>query len=193
MGHRSAIDSISRSGFQSTHPVWGGTLGALGNAIVCCISIHPPRVGWDSAWQICCCSQSWKFQSTHPVWGGTPLPESFRRQTCDFNPPTPCGVGLSPGRNCPGHFYFNPPTPCGVGHKPDTRPFAKTSFQSTHPVWGGTGGAAGTLRAGGISIHPPRAGWDPCIGHVLQRRVDFNPPTPCGVGLICKSDPPKPV
>ena len=33
--------------FQSTHPVWGGTIGERNNMTVINISIHPPRVGWD--------------------------------------------------------------------------------------------------------------------------------------------------
>ena len=34
------------------------------------ISIHPPRVGWDSSFSIRPLSL-YIFQSTHPVWGGT--------------------------------------------------------------------------------------------------------------------------
>ena len=34
-----------------------------------------------------------------------------------------------------------------------------------------------------ISIHPPRAGWDLDIHPPLRVLYDFNPPTPCGVGL----------
>ena len=79
-------------------------------------------------------------------------------------------------------------------------------FQSTHPVRGGTcfrivqavpkvisihPPRAGWDQANSrqrpkrlISIHPPRAGWDQknfCKMHMLQY---FNPPTPCGVGLV---------
>ena len=35
-------------GFQSTHPVWGGTLCTTHIFYHFLISIHPPRVGWDS-------------------------------------------------------------------------------------------------------------------------------------------------
>ena len=82
----------NRPGFQSTHPVWGGTaqrrtqcaillyfnpptpcgvglyiaLMETGSTI---ISIHPPRVGWDSG--------RISAVSAPPY----------------FNPPTPCGVG----------------------------------------------------------------------------------------------------
>ena len=33
-----------------------------------------------------------------------------------------------------------------------------------------------------ISIHPPRAGWDPLHRQVKRVYPYFNPPTPCGVG-----------
>ena len=34
--------------FQSTHPVWGGTTMQSEQETMSIISIHPPRVGWDS-------------------------------------------------------------------------------------------------------------------------------------------------
>ena len=78
--------------FQSTHPVWDGTISqyeALDWASISIhpsrvgwgdresyiilatgISIHPSRVGWDGGGET-----SWTlddvFQSTHPVWDGT--------------------------------------------------------------------------------------------------------------------------
>ena len=78
------------------------------------ISIHPPRVGWDE--------QALKKAQSY----------------LNFNPPTPCGVGLAYG---------------GVGACP-------TGFQSTHPVWGGTEMQGNIGQLGKISIHPPRVGWD---------------------------------
>ena len=101
----------------------------------------------------------------------------------DFNPPTPCGVG-------PGFWAapeigpdFNPPTPCGVGRRsgapnalfccisihPPRVGWDYTlhswrqgvqSFQSTHPVWGGTLAEFPRSQRRHISIHPPRVGWD---------------------------------
>ena len=78
-------------------------------------------------------------------------------------------------------------------------------FQSTHPVRGGTNMCvycplycqisihpprAGwdvkhfgiSTREIGISIHPPRAGWDQLINGNSIETINFNPPTPCGVG-----------
>ena len=56
--------------------------------------------------------------------------------------------------------YFNPPTPCGVGHIVNAYGMPDIAFQSTHPVRGGTDNGAIDLVQVGISIHPPRAGWD---------------------------------
>ena len=144
--------------FQSTHPVWGGTRIFTADDERAEISIHPPRVGWDL-----------------PVY-----PEFWAQM--DFNPPTPCGVGLSGhpffkvgfrfqsthpvwggtwnyrGWHCAGNF--NPPTPCGVGRELTILETAGRIFQSTHPVWGGT--------------------FCPSCGATQEE--DFNPPTPCGVG-----------
>ena len=57
-------------------------------------------------------------------------------------------------------------------------------FQSTHPVWGGTTAAYEDLTKQAISIHPPRVGWDEQGRKAFAMDHDFNPPTPCGVGLI---------
>ena len=104
-------------------------------------------------------------------------------------------------------LYFNPPTPCGVGqaalwggdkdlsisiHPPRVGwdiahhlrgDGAAIRFQSTHPVWGGTRLDCPRWGRGTISIHPPRVGWDG-FGPMKPTNADnFNPPTPCGVGL----------
>ncbi len=57
--------------------------------------------------------------------------------------------------------------------------FEEVLFQSTHPVRGGTlDYYFPTLANLGISIHPPREGWD-YRGYVLLPGVqNFNPPTP---------------
>ena len=100
--------------FQSTHPVWGGTI-SLSPVDGCeLISIHPPRVGWDARCY------------THT--------QSQRH----FNPPTPCGVGHDGTLYTTKAQNFNPPTPCGVGRMPDISWDSIAPFQSTHPVWGGT-------------------------------------------------------
>ena len=144
--------------FQSTHPVWGGTSPCCSGTDGCYISIHPPRVGWDIfsaegcgvpiisihpprvGWDECVQRQSAEVEiSIHPprVGWDCPLLASLSRLP-NFNPPTPCGVGLlSCLLNLPGQ-----------------------TFQSTHPVWGGTPRPLFSLCIEAISIHPPRVGWD---------------------------------
>ena len=81
------------TGFQSTHPLRGGTgsIQLVGGFLS--ISIHPPLAGWDD------------------VAEPTIQPGEY------FNPPTPCGVGRSIVVNLYNHGNFNPPTPCGVGRE----------------------------------------------------------------------------
>ena len=148
--------------FQSTLPVWGGTVVDVGAKTGLVISIHPPRVGRDVSISV------WFFGTFH------------------FNPPSPCGEGrkdslpssstttisIHPprvGRDRPAPFagagpcYFNPPSPCGEGrgyHK--KRGFPHLGFQSTLPVWGGT-----------LSQGQHREGI-----------TNFNPPSPCGEGPL---------
>ena len=100
-----------------------------------------------------------------------------------FNPPTPCGVGrLAPAAAPSRLFDFNPPTPCGVGLYRSVPAVCTETFQSTHPVWGGTMFEDRTTANIKISIHPPRVGWDlPGCWPPLPL-PHFNPPTPCGVG-----------
>ena len=127
---------LRRAIFQSTHPVRGGTQKLSKLRVFLCISIHPPRAGWDEP--IARTAQSIKI-SIHPPRAGWDTPDRRRcRGDCNFNPPTPCGVG----RIGPSIF-------AGVH-----------VFQSTHPVRGGTRFLAVIFPASLISIHPPRAGWD---------------------------------
>ena len=168
--------------FQSTHPVWGGTVIPIYSGLIQRISIHPPRVGWDvgniahkkckvisihpprvgwdhdHAVPIC---HRVIFQSTHPVWGGTISLHQEAPEVDVFQSTHPVwgGTGISASGSM-SVLNFNPPTPCGVG-RGDCRVCLRLQrFQSTHPVWGGTGaGQAGGCREI-ISIHPPRVGWD---------------------------------
>ena len=102
--------------------------------------------------------------------------------------------------------HFNPPTPCGVGLMLKSGQRKWKTFQSTHPLWGGTPTEYEMVKMRVISIHPPLVGWDsvtevcssmiayfnpptPCgVGHLffalLWKTTYFNPPTPCGVGLF---------
>ena len=148
------------SQFQSTHPVWDGTLASDCSLFDTEISIHPSRVGWDELLSLLTQAESrisihpsrvgwdtvakfrltapWAFQSTHPVWDGTPIRCSHRQMDVDFNPPIPCGMGR-------------------VGDV----------FHQGFCV---------------ISIHPSRVGWDQRGRFRRAERRNFNPPIPCGMG-----------
>ena len=145
------------SSFQSTHPVWDGTKGAVQLDADQLISIHPSRVGWD-------CSHYFprvpgaRFQSTHPVWDGTSLfPQNPQRTTISIHP-SRVGWDSLDSYQKHIHLYFNPPIPCGMGRVLANQHFNDDQFQSTHPVWDGTGLIDGTgVTAGFQSTHPV---WD---------------------------------
>ena len=148
------------SQFQSTLPVWGGTLPS----------------GFSMAF-------SMMFQSTLPVWGGTAALLFAGYPVLYFNPPSPCGeghAGLRPGELA---ALFQSTLPVWGGPTNDLRPPPLRAFQSTLPVWGGTSSSStstalllrfqSTLPVWGgtslevreaeercISIHPPRVGRD---------------------------------
>ncbi len=52
------------------------------------------------------------------------------------------------------------------------------TFQSTHPVRGGTGRRWVCDPSNRISIHPPREGWDGKLNPITILANNFNPPTP---------------
>ena len=122
-----------------------------------------------------------------------------------FNPPTPCGVGQAgvqlfvsliqfqsthPLRGGPhrrsslsrdNRISIHPPLAgwdrvrvCGFCPQPE--------FQSTHPLRGGTRRNRTYGNRVYISIHPPLAGWTEIFWTKTETYLDFNPPTPCGVG-----------
>ena len=156
--------------------MWGGTTSPATAEKTQTISIHPPRVGWDG-FVICDLLDYQAFQSTHPVWGGTTPSSGKRWKQSHFNPPTPCGVGPKVFADQWYKSDFNPPTPCGVGPG-GMRGLARIgSFQSTHPVWGGTNHLSDMLPSTKISIHPPRVGWDSDWRHAGRTdRISIHPP-----------------
>ena len=62
------------------------------------------------------------------------------------------------------------------------------TFQSTHPVGGGTRSGVINDVTNAISIHPPRGGWDRVLSWSYASLSHFNPPTPWGVGLLRESN-----
>ena len=172
--------------FQSTHPVWGGTLQGAPLSYAQAISIHPPRVGWDmqgyffrgavtisihpprvgwDAYEKLINTPVSEFQSTHPVWGGT---------------------GTIPPPAMPARFQSTHPVWGGTCQACPWK-YRARGFQSTHPVWGGTVSSEASTVLRTISIHPPRVGWDLIRHHQVRHVKDFNPPTPCGVGRYSSS------
>ena len=146
--------------FQSTHPLRGGTGSAIDSVMPIIISIHPPLAGWDSDTRPIC-GHSLKI-SIHPPLAGW----DTGNQTI--------------GRRSP-KISIHPPL-AGWDRGSLHGLFLLTTFQSTHPLRGGTVLTACRRRNAWISIHPPLAGWDDAFIDTLFSLPDFNPPTPCGVG-----------
>ena len=140
------------------------------------ISIHPPRAGWDIP------------------------PTSEGGRIKNFNPPTPCGVGLKSPEKSARASEFQSTHPVRGGTKSGDTCEETYLFQSTHPVRGGTfrdlvtpndnvfqsthpvrGGTGCRRRRGGqrrISIHPPRAGWDEMrrLTEQAEDAISIHPP-----------------
>ena len=136
MGLKEKGTAAFQTVFQSTHPVWDGTQEQRAAGMAAQISIHPSRVGWDRKLHP---REPERIISIHPSrvgWDCGKTPRSSRRP--DFNPPIPCGMGLS--------------DPASV--------LTNAVFQSTHPVWDGTLPSDTTKTDTAISIHPSRVGWD---------------------------------
>ena len=78
--------------FQSTLPVWGGTLLASitrreGK------NFNPPSPCGEGRNEAITQGQNYVFQSTLPVWGGTFAYWVLYTGLRHFNPPSPCGEG----------------------------------------------------------------------------------------------------
>ena len=152
--------SVSISSFRPTHPARGGTDHHKSHADES-LNFNPPTPRGVGRTFVSIWLSTMIFQSTHPARGGTKTP---RRRPCNLR-------------------YFNPPTPRGVGHLPTDNERMGQGI-SIHPpregwdlhVW------RKTVTTTEISIHPPREGWDAALFPYVQPFVDFNPPTPRGVG-----------
>ena len=146
--------------FQSTHPLWRGTINhaALrGNTHY----FNPPTpcgVGRGRGIMVC---NDWKFQSTHPLWGGT---------------------GIIYGMYEDAKISIHPPL---VGW--DKQQLSDLGYQiiSIHPPLVGWDAVLLINKDMlPISIHPPLVGWDMAFTPLLTLHQYFNPPTPCGVGPL---------
>ena len=129
-----------------------------------------------------------EFQSTHPVWDGTAAAKPLGRSMMYFNPPIPCGMGplILRALVIAAAISIHPSR---VGWD-SARPIAAPNnvlFQSTHPVWDGTGYDICGWYGERISIHPSRVGWDCSGSRIYSHADDFNPPIPCGMGPAARS------
>ena len=176
------------SQFQSTLPVWEGTV-ALNVGKRFTRYFNPPspcgeglRSGPKGRGQV-------RFNPPSPCGEGRTITTKVISFP-SFNPPSPCGEGRRTPDGGPWIIRrFNPPSPCGEGpflsaqnpihhhvsiHPPrvgrDCKIFATTwslpLFQSTLPVWGGTVVSYFNGLIVKVSIHPPRVGRD--IGNYTQ-------------------------
>ena len=160
--------------FQSTHPVWDGTQPPVVPLARRLISIHPSRVGWDA--EATTCGKRRRI-SIHPSRVGWDF-EDMDKADDDFISIHPSRVGwdhtISLGS--PQASNFNPPIPCGMGL---TRPRSGSSrdvFQSTHPVWDGTVYTDLAQIHVAISIHPSRVGWDFVgVDDRMERKISIHP------------------
>ena len=157
--------------FQSTLPVWGGTM-----------------------WPIEIAALSFDFNPPSPCGEGRVTISTSSLVVADFNPPSPCGEGRcrSP-RRCRPARYFNPPSPCGEGLAVIGGNSATYGI-SIHPPRVGRDLSNHTMRGTCQYFNPP----SPCgegpvrIHDLLLQHTDFNPPSPCGEGqqkftkILCK-------
>ena len=188
--------------FQSTHPLRGATPNEYMTQSDFFISIHAPLAGCDLR-AVPISMMAARFQSTHPLRGATQHHEA-KAATCTISIHAPlagCDVVRivvpqnvqisihAPLAGCDAktraqrgsRLHFNPRTPCGVRPAREDAPKRGRGFQSTHPLRGATFFVLLPSGHSGISIHAPLAGCDPRRRRKLQRRLDFNPRTPCGV------------
>ena len=148
------------------------------------ISIHPPRMGWDSHVRVHQ-SAAPQFQSTHPAWGGTAYVLLLAIHKRYFNPPTPHGVGPA----CPvksegaGRISIHPPR-MGWDVRLRKADWKELNISIHPPRMGWDSGIDDLGQSFDISIHPPRMGWDNDFYANGKHVENFNPPTPHGVGLI---------
>ena len=104
------------------------------------------------------------------------------RRRSNFNPPAPCGAGRGHRTQLGFHPNFNPPAPCGAGQRCAASAWRGANFNPPAPCGAGHVWMLTLVVLLIISIHPPRAGRDPCRPSCPCHPGYFNPPAPCGAG-----------
>ena len=126
-----------------------------------------------------------RFQSTRPVRGGTnPLVQQIGKNLFQSTRPVRGGTPARRVRRTAYCISIHPPR---AGR--DTDAFSNAAmviFQSTRPVRGGT--MVPPPKIGVLlqfqSTRPVRGGTAHTMSCLNQQRSNFNPPAPCGAGLL---------
>ena len=145
------------------------------------VSIHPPRMGRDSINPAVTILEQ-HFNPPSPCGEGLSGWRGNWNWTTCFNPPSPCGEGRSSAHPSLMGICFNPPSPCGEGHYHLCPSRVQPNFNPPSPCGEGRLQHHADNTPMPISIHPPRVGRDPLVCIASKCNVDFNPPSPCGEG-----------
>ena len=153
--------------FQSTRPLRGATLDAIGKGFAVSISIHAPLAGRDYL-PIEEINSTQKFQSTRPLRGATvPRPRLYgQRLHISIHAPL-AGRDLRHSPTGSRIRHFNPRAPCGARLFCVGSTMPPYLFQSTRPLRGATVGVARLGDRLIISIHAPLAGRD-CLCFLIR-------------------------
>ena len=140
------------------------------------ISIHPPRAGRD---MLLASTDSCTSISIHPPRAGRDSVSALRAlHWSNFNPPAPCGAGRNWNDCRPHQTYFNPPAPCGAGLQVIMTGAILGYFNPPAPCGAGPSSPPPFLDPLPISIHPPRAGRDPCAYRIREYSRKFQSTRP---------------
>ena len=172
---RKSAPPTSHGLFQSTLPVWGGTDNSDRYSLYNPISIHPPRVGRDLV-KNCRDFISHLFQSTLPVWGGTWVVLYHHLVfMISIHPPRVGRDGEPASWNVWDMWISIHPPRVGRDLQ-DHGPGGRVAQISIHPPR--VGRDVDRLDVGDqprlISIHPPRVGRDPQTASRSGRRVPIS-------------------
>ena len=168
--------------FQSTRPLRGATLDAIGKGFAVSISIHAPLAGRDYL-PIEEINSTQKFQSTRPLRGATvPRPRLYgQRLHISIHAPL-AGRDLRHSPTGSRIRHFNPRAPCGARLPMLSDSWIREDISIHAPLAGrDDADALRLIFVELISIHAPLAGRDQeAIDAYFESCKDFNPRAPCG-------------
>ena len=146
------------------------------------ISIHLPRAGQDT-------KQGRHFLRRHFISIHLPragqdvrmLGNAMGEFTISIHLPR-AGQDPLPSGRAGFLSYFNPPAPCGAGHGSLPTLLWRAGISIHLPRAGQDADGRSVQHEFSISIHLPRAGQDAIGVCERRRKINFNPPAPCGAG-----------